>query len=403
MGQLTPASRLARALGRVALALCSTAAALLILEASGRLYVHAIHDPGWFREDRDVRLEPYRHAPYYSQEFTDEQSQAFRPLIARGGTHLVLQDFSGTYFNVAGGVRRTVGQPPHADRRILVFGGSTIQAAEVPDAYTIPSFLQRALNEACDAAPAVYNYGVSGMTAAQQLARLEDAGVQRDDVVVFYDGVNEIYLMLYVGTRSQLLESWFDSEDEESTLLQQLPPRMAEVGNSLRYGTAVSYLVFDRAKYREPRTLTDAETLRRNLDAMEDNYRRVLLDAQRYVESRGGHFVHVLQPHLFATPLSTAERRETARTHAPAGIEKAYRLGYPRLRAAINAARGQGVFSLDISTVLAADKVRDDVFFDFCHVNEFGNETAARAMFAGASNRFGCPISATLRRRETAE
>ena len=389
MAELTRRSRLARPLARTSLVVGSIVLALVVLEAVGRVYLHVIHDPGWFREGRDPREEPYRHSAYYSEEFVNEQGEAFRPLIATGGRYIRLKDFSGTYFNVDGGLRRTAGQPAHPARRVLVFGGSTIQSAEVPDAYTIPSYLQRSLNEACDTPAAVFNYGVSGMTAGQQLARLKDVEVERGDVVVFYDGVNDISLMLYVGTRSQLLESWSDTESEEATLLQRLPPPIAEVGNSLRYGTALSYLVLDRKKYTVPTVLTDESTLRRNLNAMEDNYRSVLVDAHRYVESRGGRFVHVLQPHLFATPL-TGERRGIARMHAPVGMEKAFRLGYPRLKAAIDSARAEGVAAIDVSTILAPDKVPGDVFFDFCHVNEVGNEAVARAIFAGAADRIGC-------------
>ena len=58
-----------------------------------------------------------------------------------------LGDFDGSYINIEDGHRITTGSTDRREKRILVFGGSTIFCGEVPDSMTVPSRLQTLLDE----------------------------------------------------------------------------------------------------------------------------------------------------------------------------------------------------------------------------------------------------------------
>jgi N-acetyl-gamma-glutamylphosphate reductase len=57
-----------------------------------------------------------------------------------------------------------------------------------------------------------------------------------------------------------------------------------------------------------------------------------------------------------------------------------YAAGYPALRRAAQRASAQGVTSIDLSG--AFDARRQEIFLDYCHVTEPGNEIIGRAIYA---------------------
>jgi hypothetical protein len=374
-----------RAWYRTLLVVVSTALTLLLVEGTCRLYLQLVEPTAWWRG----RLPQYQNAPYYSREFLAEQSNAFDILVPPSRKYLLFKDVSGRHFNITNGIRLTTDRPAAAKRRVLVFGGSTIQSGEVPDAYTIPSFLQRAINARCRTPAAVVNYGVEGVNIGEQLARLEDVAVTADDVVVFYDGVNEIFSMVYRGERSLTFNLLPLGETagpaEPLSLGERIVAKIRRTGDAI----ATVRVLTRRHTNVVPTAMTDAAILQRNLDLVERNYAGMLVAAHERVTSAGGRFIHVLQPHLYATPATTPDRRVLQENERQPGVEEAFRLGYPRLRAAIATARRQGVFTIDLSGILAAERVPPHVFFDSCHVNEVGNEAVARAIFAMAGDQFG--------------
>ena len=89
------------------------------------------------------------------------------------------------------GVRRTVDRTPNdkSSKAIFFFGGSTMWGSGVSDEFTIPSVFA-SITQDYEA----FNFGEAAYTAHQSLEtliKLLQAG-ERPDVVVFYDGVNEI-------------------------------------------------------------------------------------------------------------------------------------------------------------------------------------------------------------------
>src|SRR5262245_4065653 len=102
--------------------------AWLLVEAASWCYLR-FHPPAgpvgrW--EFRSTRPAPYRDADYFSPEFLGESMRCVRLRNPPGTPDLVPGDFRGRFINVADGRRRTTDQPATWDRRVLLFGGSTL-------------------------------------------------------------------------------------------------------------------------------------------------------------------------------------------------------------------------------------------------------------------------------------
>lgn len=95
-----------------------------------------------------------------------------------------LKDCSSRYYNVAGGERRTVGQPENYERTIYFFGPCYIYGHYAEDKNTIESFLQERLSGE-QSAVKVVNYGCLGMyTGYMCLPRIADTQLRKGDIVV---------------------------------------------------------------------------------------------------------------------------------------------------------------------------------------------------------------------------
>lgn len=89
------------------------------------------------------------------------------------------------------GMRNTTGSTA-APRIVWCLGGSTTACWEVPDDMTWPSALQLQLGSEWE----VLNMGVAGATSGAELARLGHELTRRPkpEVVIVYDGVNDVYV-----------------------------------------------------------------------------------------------------------------------------------------------------------------------------------------------------------------
>lgn len=112
--------------------------------------------------------------------------------------HWKRKEITGKYINVSSdGVRKTISAIKFEgnEKKIFVFGGSTIWGTGSKDEHTIPSFLQSQLGQRYK----VYNYGETGFVSTQELNYLlkQLALGNVPDIVIFYDGVNDGYAGVY--------------------------------------------------------------------------------------------------------------------------------------------------------------------------------------------------------------
>jgi hypothetical protein len=359
------------------LVIVSLAVSAAFIEAGSWLWVRffmADHLTRW--EFRATQPPPYRGGGYFGPEFLKESESS---VSGRFGDVVELANFQGKYFNILGGMRVTTDVPRQPVKRVLMFGGSTLFGQEVPDRYTIASYLQRQLN-AAGVRWEVKNYGLPGMNAAQQTRILKTVEVRKGDIVVFYHGVNEIYYTVFGGYR----DGWKSGVPafrpvQKLSALHRILHDWHERFKDYSFTAQVALDIYQRA---EPSTITDPEELRRNTDVAAEHFANAVSEAAAFARSAGAEFVHFLQPQVFANArLTPYEERLIANPlQTPPGLGTAFSNGYPRLRAAAESIRKDAAF-VDISGALDGRPQGEEVFLDFCHIAHQGNERIARRIF----------------------
>jgi len=129
--------------------------------------------------------------------------------------------------------------------RILLFGGSTMFGYGVPDAFTIPAYVARALNRPGTCVEVV-NYGAGWWQSTQsvmQLLRVLQQGT-RPDAVVFYDGVNDVAIAMRGGDPGRIAP-------EAEALLKNALDDGAEWGRLARSSALVRFAA-KRLRRSEP-------------------------------------------------------------------------------------------------------------------------------------------------------
>jgi hypothetical protein len=329
-------------------------------------------------EFRGARPVPYQDAAYFGPEFLDESMRCVRLGSPPGACYLVGGDFEGHFIHVEGGRRRTTDAPANADRRVLLFGGSTVFGQEVPDEATLASCLQRALTRQAGPRFRVENYGTPAMIARQQTARLVETPLRAGDVVVFYDGVNDVFYPVYNGNPEGYRIG--DSSDGGVRKLSGAQAWLYPLCFRLKDHSCAAALVFRGMDGPRPAVLVESDVLAGHLDAAEAGYLRALTEARASAESRQARFLHVQQPHLFSRAEFTNYERRVARNELRAlpGLDEAFRLGDPRLGRAAQAAVRAGMVHVDLTDALDTRSGTEEFYLDFCHVNHAANERLAK-------------------------
>jgi lysophospholipase L1-like esterase len=371
--------------GRFLLIVLSLVGSLSLLEVMSRIYFW-IAPPtgsvdGWvFLSERPP---PYENAEYFSPEFIDEAKRSFQ----RGteAKQAVLPDFDGAYIKIRAGLRHTTDQPREFDSRVLVFGASTVFSRRVPDELTIPSHLQRLVNALPGRKIRVENHGYPGNMIHQQLSRLRQAKVGRGDVVIFYDGIGDILVNLYfrrVPVRrhdERLSQSIDDVAVRRLNLAQRLMHDLrVHAGES-----AAVRLLFDMQRGATAGEAEDAATMHWFFDRVKVRFRNEMIASHRLVEQKGAHFYHFLQPNLFIQERRTNHEEWVVANELKSipGVDEAFRIGYPKLREAIEQARSAGVVSFDITDAFVDRPLGEEIYFDAYHVNHVGNALAAQRIY----------------------
>jgi hypothetical protein len=324
---------------------------------------------------RATRPPPYQDADYFGADFLAESLQCLRVQSVPGAGYVVPGDYRGGYIRIEAGCRATTDQPDGFAHRVLLFGGSTIFNQEVPNEQTIASCLQRLLNARPGPRWRVENHGCPSMIARQQTERLLRTPLAPGDVVVFYDGVNDVYYPVYNGNARGWLPG--DGHDGGARRLSPLQRRLYPLCVRFHGHSAVARRLLERMDGRPPDNVRGDAALARNLDAAEEGYRAALVRAQQYARDRQGRFVHFLQPNLFTVARRSPYEERLRRNELKQlpGLDRAYAAGYPRLRRAVEKA---GVESFDLTGTLDERAAGEEFFLDFCHANHAASERIAR-------------------------
>lgn len=264
------------------------------------------------------------------------------------------------------GLRRTYKPDgPAPEKTIAFFGGSTTWGTGADDLTTIPSYFAKKMPTF-----EAINFGETGYIAHQSLNLFMKRYFEgfRPDVVVFYDGVNDVWnkcrteLDHYAHSRERAMRVTLKeggATNPDSFLFTVLPIQNL-VGKVLR-------VLDSRSKKTEDRYDCHKDPKKAELIA------RVLVSdwmiVKSLVESYGGTFIGILQPHAFVskTKLDHLNLKE------PLGWQ--YDAVYPRVIKLIETEFAE--FQPNFVDLREALDKPDYFYIDWCHLSPNGNEIIA--------------------------
>ena len=324
--------------------------------AAGDAYAGAPWVVGYFEEDANLRA---RWNPY---------------------TYWKMAPFDGRYIHIDDdGRRHTVLSANSDGPRVFMFGGSTMWGTGSRDAYTIPSQVAAALGRHGVRANVV-NFGEIGYVSTQEVLslvlELREGNVP--DVVVFYDGINDVTSAIHnreagIPHNEYRRRAEFNllSRHRTDDYNREFVSRWINDSATVRVVRALFYRIgpketVARVKPVGHRTGTDISAGVAN--AYVKNIEIVQMLARRY----GFTTLFYLQPVIFdKTALSPYEEMQ---------LEAAmpYRDFFESCYAAITQKTAHAAGFRDISGILADRE--EPCFLDFMHVDEEANGVVAEAI-----------------------
>jgi lysophospholipase L1-like esterase len=288
--------------------------------------------------------------------------------------------FAGKYINIdTNGIRYTPPWRPFAIDgehvpTVFVFGGSTMWGTGARDSGTIPSEISRLI--AADPAKSpvrVLNFGESGYVSTQGVLRLE-LELRRGnvpDVVIMYDGVNDVFSS-YQDGEAGLPQNEMHRATEFNLLKEG--GRMRSLGWDDLLGRTVTASVINsfhpavQATLVSPRTELAADVVRL--------YRGNLEIVDALSRKFGFRYEAYWQPVVFAKKARTPyERMQSDKLEyvRPYFLDAYRRVGEDAVL------RANPRFH-NISNIF--DNAETPVYLDFCHITETGNAIVAKRIYA---------------------
>ncbi|MGI8936842.1 MAG: hypothetical protein ACR2JF_01260 [Iamia sp.] len=292
----------------------------------------------------------------YAHEGEPWAEQYFRDLIAAPVVHdyalgLRLRDYQSDLLSVLDG-RRVTYQPDDPELTAWYFGGSTMYGIGQRDDHTLPSVVASEA-EADGIRIRSLNFGASGdvnWVGTLRFAEALTSGLPPPDLVVFYDGPND------VGLANQRV----DSGNIDPTSIERFPLSDAEREIHESSFTA------DPIPYGPERDALEVE-----LAATQ--YRRGVETARALAAEAGVPIVHIWQPQPFSKVPGPADDELWERLDLDTSLLPELRTKYAAIRAE------SGVGPIDLSDAL--DEATMPVYFDSSHTNELGAAVIGRQLY----------------------
>ncbi|OQX76588.1 MAG: hypothetical protein B6D61_08585 [Bacteroidetes bacterium 4484_249] len=332
-----------------------------------------------FNKNEDSRLNAdcYKNASWvndYYKEFNECNVEQWKSYV-----YWRRKSFAGKYINIDSNQRRkTVFEKPEnysekQEYRIFMFGGSTMWGTGVRDKQTIASQLGRLLSENGHNVDIV-NFGESGYVSTQEVIELSLQLQQGNipDMVIFYDGVNDIFSTYQQGGAG-IPQNEFNRKDEFNALRSKKKSIMVFL-KSLKSLTTIRFITeFTQSDKTPIVSYTDSEAgflAQNTIDRYNENIRIVYALAEEY----GFDIVFYWQPAIFSkTNLSDYEKQEAEKVDYIESFVKAVNGKMIKQEVHIGPLN-----FYDISDIFLHENKA--VFIDYCHISEYGNSVIAKRM-----------------------
>ncbi len=268
-------------------------------------------------------------------------------------------NIEGDFLNVENGRRKTILPEDIVDAtKLHFFGGSTMWGHSVSDKSTIPSLVSQSLKLSA------VNYGEQAYNSRQELNLLIDnlEAIKKGDVVVFYDGVNDIYhnCRSYNSPNGHAREFYIRAALAGELKGGNIIIDFIKESSTYRFVNGISRKLFPVTRNQVKNYVNSCDD-----DLYAENVARFLVknweSALAILESKEVDFMCVLQPNPYTFDGTIAYSFEEMKSQ----IQKVYPL-------VVRKAKGLSCFK-DYSAVLKKDNYVDGC----CHLNENGNSELA--------------------------
>jgi hypothetical protein len=273
------------------------------------------------------------------------------------------------------GNRVTIQQNADSEKVIRFFGGSTMWGALVEDSNSIPSLFGKCTNEY-----RIINNGETGFNSRQNFALFSNLLIQEKqlDVVVFYDGVNDVEHLCRKGIslpghsreiqmRDALVTvnstaSYFKGKDGILGLSKKLFSKLF-FDNTL----IVTRKIHGKVFRKPPTNLYCCESDLSKATAVANHLMNTWKIAHQLAKENGIHFIAILQPNVYVGQPKESYLEIEQRIY----LEQNFKNVYGILKKEI--VNYDWIY--DFTEIF--DEREDLLYFDFCHLNEEGNEIVA--------------------------
>jgi lysophospholipase L1-like esterase len=299
--------------------------------------------------------------------------------------------FQGKYINIDNnGIRKTWNMES-GDRKekykILCLGGSGMWGFGARDDHTIASRISKILTERLGMAVSVVNMGETGYVSSQEFIALSlelQAG-RVPDLVIFYDGVNDIFSAFQNG-RAGLPQNERNRRREFNLLITDTRSILTLFGPMMLSRTAIYKTMRDLAQkgtiggYRDwTMGLKDKEIGVDEASKLSRSVARVYGANMELISGLAQKYDfkvrHYWQPTVFQKDHCSdyeAGFKESMKNVAPL-----FKEAYESVGAAPSIKKAGTTFK-DLSNLFK--NMKEPVFIDFCHITEEGNKRIARAI-----------------------
>ena len=341
-----------------------------------------------YKTNKEFRLS--RPAPYKNSEFFDwfirEEWSTDHPecisLITHDGKGYNLQQLDTpdcTGYTIINGWRITTDNPVHSNKKLYILGGSTIQNHEVPNKYTIASFLQRNLNKK-GLNIKVNNRGFTTVVTSQQNQFLKKIDLKKGDIVVYYDGAND----QWQGVANNRPNGTIIGTNKNLLFAKKAKNNIARLNSYKLLQQIRDFQKFETTNINC--NLPNLVELEKRSNRSFNVYKKNLLEAKKLTESKGAYFLHFLQPHLFSGDSekhSLYEKKliNTTPSEMIPHCGKNYLTSSSRIFSKRhNELVKAGINSSNLSKVLDrndSSNVQKEYYLDMIHITEEGNKKIA--------------------------
>ena len=281
----------------IAIILLNTLFVLMFIELAAIVFA---------RSGQNYDTETYSLPYYANQEWTEQYfDEAFAAEVFHYEPYVIWKHmpFDGKLMKLdQDGFRKTPGANCTDEAyTIFAFGGSTMLGWGSPDWGTIPAYLQVKLNERLPQDVCVINFGQSGYVSTQSLValmlELQDNNVP--DLVIFYDGVNEVQAAYESGQAGKPV----NFEQITNRFEQREHPLLSFLKKTRSYALAENWVISQAQKQAEEGSLvTDAQLKTGQIENISENVATIYLENYELVGTLSSEYnfdyIFLLQPHL---------------------------------------------------------------------------------------------------------